>query len=74
MEILQYNDWASSCGRKRRYSRAAHARMCIGRILKLGEGLGMETLNTYRCRFCGGFHIGHSRCNRQSLGSGGRQI
>jgi hypothetical protein len=66
MEIRDYCHWAASCGRKKRYRCANHARMCMSRILRQGNGIEMETLATYRCSFCGGFHMGHARSNRQA--------
>jgi hypothetical protein len=62
--------WDSSCRKKVRYSHAADARMRIRRISRLGDGLGVEALATYRCRFCGGFHIGHTKCMRQVQSEG----
>jgi hypothetical protein len=67
MEDLEgFYRWASSCGRKIRFSRAAHARMRIRHILHSGNGLALDTLAANRCQFRGGFHIGHARCNQKS--------
>lgn len=55
--------WTSSCKNKIRFSRAAHAKSRIRRILDSGNGLTVDALAAYRCQFCGGFHIGHIRCN-----------
>jgi ribosomal protein L32 len=66
MGNLDLCSWASSCGRKVRFSHATHARMRIRRIQDSGNGLSVDALAAYRCEFCGGFHIGHTRCNRQA--------
>jgi hypothetical protein len=63
--IEGYCRWASSCGRKIRFSHAAHARMRVRQIMDSGEGLAVDSLAAYRCQFCGGFHIGHARCNQR---------
>jgi hypothetical protein len=54
-------DWASSCGRKVRFSHAKHASMRIQKILQSGDGLNVDSLATYHCQFCAGFHVGHMR-------------
>jgi hypothetical protein len=47
-----------SCGRKQRHGSEAEARAHIGGLhgRKGYQGL----LNAYRCRFCGGWHVGHA--------------
>ena len=65
--------WASSCERKISFSRAAHARMRIRHIMHSGDGLAVDTLAAYRCQFCGGFHIGHARCNQRENREGREQ-
>lgn len=75
MEDLEgFCRWACSCGRKIRFSRAAHARMRIRHILHQGNGLAVDTLAAYRSQFCGGFHIGHARCNQKSQSERGEQL
>jgi hypothetical protein len=66
--------WASSCGSKVRFSHAAHARMRIRHISRSGNGLAVDTLAAYRCQFCGGFHIGHARCNQTLQRERGGQL
>jgi hypothetical protein len=38
-----------------------------------GDGLAVDTLAAYRCQFCGGFHIGHARCNQRENREGREQ-
>jgi len=63
MDEFVFCRWDSSCGRKTRFSHAAHARMRIRRIVRSGQGLAVESLAAYRCQVCGGFHIGHAKCD-----------
>lgn len=64
MTEVDYCRWDSSCGRKIKFSRAAHAYRRLWRILHSGYGFAVDTLAAYRCLFCFGFHIGHARCNQ----------
>jgi hypothetical protein len=66
MTEVDYCKWDSSCGRKVRFSRAAHAQKRLRRILDSGIGFAVDTLAAYRCNFCLGFHIGNARCNQQA--------
>ncbi len=70
MTAVDFCRWDSSCGKKVRFSQAAHARMHIKRILRLGDGLSVEFLAAYRCQFCRGFHIGHAKCDRHGQREG----
>jgi len=70
MGISDFCCWDSGCRKKVRFSHAAHARMRIRRIVPSGNGLAVESLATYRCQFCGGFHIGHAKCDLRMHGEG----
>ncbi len=59
MSNREFWQWESSCGRKVRYSRRSLALRCIQRIASAGGGYKLESFVTYRCRFCGGYHLGH---------------
>lgn len=74
MDIPEYCSWASSCGRKVRCKNAARARKKITSSLHWENGLDVESLQAYRCRFCGGFHVGHQKCDKlfQSTGKDSR--
>jgi hypothetical protein len=66
MSMVDYCRWDSSCGRKVRFSRAAHAQKRLRRILHSGFGFAVDTLPAYRCRFCLGFHLEPARFNQHS--------
>jgi hypothetical protein len=72
MGISDFCHWDSGCRKKIRFSHAVHARVRIRHILRLGDGLAVGELATYRCQFCHGFHIGHARSDqhRQKEGRG----
>lgn len=61
MDNLEFYRWDTFRGRKIRFSHAAHARMRIRHILHSVNGLAVDSLAACRCKFCGGFHIGHSK-------------
>lgn len=44
------------CGRKRRFDREADAALSARRLRRATTG---EWIGTYRCSFCGGWHVGH---------------
>ncbi len=48
---------ARSCGNKRRYESEREA-LDGAYLIRMQGG---ESLDAYRCRFCGGWHLGHSR-------------
>ena len=70
MENSDFCHWDSCCRKKVRFSHAAHARLRIQRLLRSGYGLAVDSLAAYRCEYCGGWHIGHERCNQQTHGVG----
>jgi hypothetical protein len=72
MGISDFCLWDSGCRKKIRFSHAVHARARIRRILRLGDGLAVGDLDTYRCQFCGGSHIGHTKCCQQRNSGGER--
>jgi hypothetical protein len=74
MDYLGFCRWDSGCMRKIRFSRAAHARIRIRRILRSGRVFDGDSLVPYRCRYCMGFHIGHARCNQQVNSQGREQL
>jgi ribosomal protein L32 len=67
MDNIDFCRWESSCGRKVRFSRVTHAKMRIRRIMHSGNGLAVDALAAYRCKFCGGFHIGHAKCDERVI-------
>ena len=47
----------NACGSKKRYETEREARNAIIQYMKdFGKG---HRMCSYRCKFCGGFHIGH---------------
>lgn len=46
------------CVGKLRHADQAGARAHVAR--RVAEGAARERLSTYRCRHCGGWHVGHS--------------
>jgi hypothetical protein len=52
---------SSACGRKRRYPTAHAARRALREV---GQKLGDLGLESYRCRHCRQFHIGHAKGER----------
>jgi hypothetical protein len=58
---VKFMAWDSGCGRKVRYSKARHAFQQIRRISRLSDRRAVDSLETYHCRFCGGWHFGHLR-------------
>lgn len=48
-----------SCTSKKRHGTFEAADYAMRRLLRMKAGDGR--LEVYRCRFCGGFHVGHAR-------------
>ena len=74
MDVSGFCLWDSGCRKKVRFSHATHACMRIRRIVRSGNGLGVESLAACRCQFCGGFHIGHARCDQDTHSKRREQI
>lgn len=47
-----------SCAQKRRY--VARWQAEIARQKRVEQGAYERTCSTYSCRFCGGYHVGHT--------------
>lgn len=48
------------CLRKTRYGTFNEAERAADLIVRAGQFDGKSELNAYHCRFCAGFHFGHS--------------
>lgn len=51
-----------SCKGKQRHASTGAAEAAIRSVAE--RGIDAEGLNTYWCRFCTGYHVGHSRFKR----------
>ena len=49
----------NACGRKVRHADEAQARKAIWALKQAYQGV-LGFMNAYRCKFCGGWHIGHA--------------
>ncbi len=74
MDIQCFCRFDSSCSRKVRFSHAAHAQARIKRIMGSGFAYAAESLASYKCNFCNGFHIGHQFCSRHARSAGRGEI
>lgn len=71
-ESVVLRQLANPCWRKRKHVSHGIAQAALRSLRRTEDAREVDTLNVYQCRFCGSWHVGHTRSRQDdnnTLGS-----